>query len=73
MDLKITDSSLKIYISGERVATHTKFPDYITNHYATHDRTKRKLRELNLSELVINVNMKVRKSSKMESSKFAYF
>lgn len=36
-DLKITDSSLEIYISGERVSTHTKFPDYIENRYSTHD------------------------------------
>lgn len=36
-DLKITDSSLEIYLSGERVSTHTKFPDYIQNSYSTHD------------------------------------
>lgn len=36
-DLKVTDTSLEIYISGERVATHTKFPDYISNRYSTHD------------------------------------
>ena len=36
-DLKVTDSSLEIYISGNRVSTHTKFPDYIENRYSTHD------------------------------------
>ena len=35
-DLKITDSSLEIYISGERVSTHNKYPDYISNKYSTH-------------------------------------
>jgi hypothetical protein len=28
---------LEIYISRERVATHTKFPDYVSNRYSTHD------------------------------------
>lgn len=36
-DLKVTDSSLEIYISGKRVSTHTKFPNYINNSYSTHD------------------------------------
>ena len=35
-DLKITDRSLEIYISGERVSTHTKYPDYINGKYSTH-------------------------------------
>lgn len=35
-DLKVTDSNLEIYISRERVATHTKFPDYVINRYSTH-------------------------------------
>jgi transposase len=36
-DLKITDTALEIYIKGERVATHTRFPDYVSNRYSTHD------------------------------------
>jgi transposase len=35
-DLKVTDTKLEIYIKGERVATHTKFPEYATNRYSTH-------------------------------------
>ena len=34
-DLKITDTQLEIYVSSERVATHTKFPEYVTNRYST--------------------------------------
>lgn len=36
-DLKITDRSLEIYVSGERVASHAKYPDYITDEYSTHE------------------------------------
>jgi transposase len=36
-DLKITDITLEIHIKGERVATHNKYPDYISNRYSTHD------------------------------------
>lgn len=35
-DLKITDRTLEIYISKERVSTHTKYPDYIEDKYSTH-------------------------------------
>lgn len=35
-DLKVTDTKLEIYVKGERVATHTKFPEYVTNRYSTH-------------------------------------
>ncbi len=35
-DLKITDTSIEIYVKGVRVATHNKFPDYVTNQYSTH-------------------------------------
>jgi len=37
VDLKIMDSSIEIYLLGERISTHTKFPDYISNRYATQD------------------------------------
>ncbi len=36
-DLKITDTTLEIYISGERISTHIKFPKYIINQYSTHE------------------------------------
>lgn len=36
-DLKVTDTKLEIYIKGKRVATHDKFPDYVTNKYSTHE------------------------------------
>ena len=36
-DLKITDTTLVIYIKGERVATHNRFPEYVSNRYSTHD------------------------------------
>ena len=35
-DLKITDTSVEIYISGERVKTHNRFPEYVSNRYSTH-------------------------------------
>ena len=35
-DLKITDAKLEIYVKGQRVATHTKFPEYVINRYSTH-------------------------------------
>jgi hypothetical protein len=34
-DLKVTDTTIEIYIKGERVATHTKFPEYVKNRYST--------------------------------------
>lgn len=36
-DLKITDTTIEIYVKGERVATHNRFPDYVSNRYSTHD------------------------------------
>jgi transposase len=36
-DLKITDALVEIYIKGERVATHNRFPKYAVNRYSTHD------------------------------------
>lgn len=35
-DLKVTDSSVEIYVKGQRVATHNRFPEYINNKYSTH-------------------------------------
>ena len=36
MDLKITENTVEIYIGGERVTTHTKYPDFVQNQYSTH-------------------------------------
>jgi len=36
-DLKVTDTNVEIYIKGERVSTHNKFPDYTANKYSTHE------------------------------------
>ena len=36
-DLKITDTTIEIYVKRERVATHNRFPDYVNNRYSTHD------------------------------------
>jgi len=36
-DLRITDTTLEIYIKGNRVATHNRFPQYISNRYSTHN------------------------------------
>lgn len=36
-DLKVTDTNVEIYIKGERVSTHNKFPDYAANKYSTHE------------------------------------
>ncbi|MBC8156584.1 transposase [Armatimonadetes bacterium] len=35
-DLKVTDTTIEIYVGGERVATHDKYPEYVTNRYSTH-------------------------------------
>ena len=35
-DLKITDSTVEIYIKGERIATHQKFSEFTRNKYSTH-------------------------------------
>lgn len=36
VDLRVTSSMLEIYYKGERIATHHKFPDHVTNKYSTH-------------------------------------
>lgn len=36
-DLKVTDTNVEIYVKGERVSTHNKFPDYASNKYSTHE------------------------------------
>ena len=36
-DLKVTDTNVEVYIKGERVSTHNKFPDYVQNKYSTHE------------------------------------
>ena len=36
-DLKVTDTKLEVYVKGERVATHEKFPEYVANRYSTHN------------------------------------
>lgn len=36
-DLKIADTTLEIYIKGLRVATHNRFPHYVSNRYSTHE------------------------------------
>jgi len=35
-DLKVTDTTVEIYVKGERVSTHTRFPEYVENRYSTH-------------------------------------
>jgi transposase len=35
-DLKVTDTSLAIFINDSRVASHTKYPDYVTDGWSTH-------------------------------------
>lgn len=36
VDLKVTTSSVEIYYQHERLSTHKRFPDYVSNHYSTH-------------------------------------
>ena len=36
VDLKVTDTVLEIFCNNERIATHNKFPEYVTNKYSTH-------------------------------------
>ena len=36
VDLKITDKAVEIYSKGERITTHNRFPDYMSNKYSTH-------------------------------------
>ena len=35
-DIKVTDTSVEIYIKGQRVCTHNRFAEYISNRYSTH-------------------------------------
>lgn len=37
VDLKVTESLIEIYHEGERIATHRRFPDYVTNGWSTHE------------------------------------
>ena len=37
VDLKVSDSTLEAYYRHERIATHCKLPDYISNGWSTHD------------------------------------
>ena len=36
VDLRVTASTVEIYYKGDRIATHNRFPDYVTNKYSTH-------------------------------------
>jgi hypothetical protein len=36
VDLKVTDTLLEIYYRQERLTTHRRFPDYVTNQWSTH-------------------------------------
>ena len=35
-DLKVTASSVEIYVDGQRASTHNRFPEYRKNQYSTH-------------------------------------
>ena len=37
VDLKVSDSTVEIWRKGQRLATHTKFRDYVNNRYSTHE------------------------------------
>ena len=37
VDLKVSESLLEIYHQCERIATHHRFPDYVTNGWSTHE------------------------------------
>ena len=37
VDLKVSDSAVEIWRKGQRLATHAKFPSYISNRYSTHE------------------------------------
>lgn len=37
VDLKVSDLTVEIWRKGERLATHTKFSDYVNNRYSTHE------------------------------------
>lgn len=34
-DLRITEHSVEVYVKGNRIATHNKFPDYVEYRYST--------------------------------------
>lgn len=36
VDVYYTDKIVEIYHDGQRIASHTKYPDYVTNRYSTH-------------------------------------
>lgn len=36
VDLRVTASTIEIYYKGERITTHHRFPDYVSNKYSTH-------------------------------------
>ena len=36
VDLRVTSSMIEIYYKGDRIATHHRFPDYVSNKYSTH-------------------------------------
>lgn len=36
VSVKATDTLIEIYYNHERIATHTKFPEYRTNSWSTH-------------------------------------
>ena len=36
VDLRVSDSLLEIYCQGQRLTSHPRFPDYLSNQWATH-------------------------------------
>jgi transposase len=36
VDLRVTDSKIEIFYKDQRIATHTRFPDFMKNKYSTH-------------------------------------
>jgi transposase len=37
VDLKVSDATVEIWRKGQRLATHAKFPSYVSNRYSTHE------------------------------------
>ena len=37
VDLRVTESTVEVYLGGERLATHPLFPAYARNRYSTHE------------------------------------
>lgn len=37
VDLRVTDTTLEVFLGGERLATHPLFPAYARNRYSTHE------------------------------------